>query len=63
MTLFTRRQALLAAAALATGTRAQAQAMPAKPVRVIVGYSAGGAVDIIARARSPSTFRPVSASR
>jgi tripartite-type tricarboxylate transporter receptor subunit TctC len=50
MTLFTRRQALLAAAALATGTRAQAQAMPAKPVRVIVGYSAGGAVDIIARA-------------
>ncbi len=31
---------------------ARAQSFPSKPIRVIVGYTAGGAVDIIARARS-----------
>lgn len=50
MTHFTRRQGLIAALALATGTGARAQAFPGKPLRILVGYSAGGAVDIIARA-------------
>lgn len=42
-----RRRAVLAALALSTGARAQG--FPDKPVRILVGYSAGGAVDIIAR--------------
>ena len=46
---FTRRQTLTAALALAASTRIHAQAFPGKPIRIIVGYSAGGAVDIIAR--------------
>jgi len=50
MTLFTRRQILTAALALAASTSLHAQAFPGKPIRIIVGYSAGGAVDIIARA-------------
>jgi tripartite-type tricarboxylate transporter receptor subunit TctC len=53
----TARRALLIRAAasvvLAGGavyvTRAQAQAYPTKPIKVIVGYAAGGAVDIVAR--------------
>ena len=49
MKRLTRRQTLLGAFALAAGGGARAQAFPAKPVRIIVGYSAGGAVDIIAR--------------
>jgi tripartite-type tricarboxylate transporter receptor subunit TctC len=40
--------ALLLGIAFATG--APAQTFPSRPVRIIVGYSAGGAVDIIARA-------------
>jgi tripartite-type tricarboxylate transporter receptor subunit TctC len=52
-----RRHALLAlsAASLAPGWVSLAQAQshwPAKPIKVIVGYSPGGAVDIIARAVS-----------
>ena len=35
---------------LAAPGPAAAQAWPAKPVHIIVGYSPGGAVDIIARA-------------
>ena len=35
--------------ALAAAPRAEAQAYPSKPMRMYVGYSAGGAVDIIAR--------------
>ena len=50
MTSLTRRQTLLAAIAIASGAGVRAQAFPSKPVRIIVGYSAGGAVDIIARA-------------
>jgi tripartite-type tricarboxylate transporter receptor subunit TctC len=50
MTLFTRRQALAAAVALAATSGVRAQTFPGKPVRIIVGYSPGGAVDIIARA-------------
>jgi tripartite-type tricarboxylate transporter receptor subunit TctC len=48
--MITRRQAL---AALAAGPLAAAgvaaQTFPTKPVRIIVGYTAGGAVDLIAR--------------
>ena len=42
--------ALVSSAGVITSLRAQAQGFPAKPVRIIVGYTAGGAVDIIARA-------------
>jgi tripartite-type tricarboxylate transporter receptor subunit TctC len=50
MTRVTRRQTLLAALALGTGTGLRAESYPSKPIRILVGYSAGGAVDIIARA-------------
>jgi len=50
MTHFTRRQVLAATLALAASTGVHAQAFPSKPIRIIVGYSPGGAVDIIARA-------------
>ena len=48
-----RRQALaVLLAGLAAPAGAWAQGYPSKPIRVIVGYTAGGAVDIIARAVS-----------
>src|SRR5262245_32232484 len=43
------RRIVLAAAALAVSTFAQAQAWPAKPVRVVVPYPPGGAVDVVTR--------------
>ena len=43
------RSLALAAAALAATPTAQAQAYPAKPVRLIVPYPAGGATDFFAR--------------
>jgi tripartite-type tricarboxylate transporter receptor subunit TctC len=46
----TRRQILLAGVALAAGRSVHAQAFPSKSIHFIVGYSAGGAVDTIARA-------------
>lgn len=53
MTHTTRRRALLAAAALASAwpaAQAQAQtAFPDKPLRIMVGASAGGGTDILAR--------------
>jgi tripartite-type tricarboxylate transporter receptor subunit TctC len=43
---------LLAASALCIGSLAHA-AYPEKPINVIVGYSAGGATDLLARAMAP----------
>ena len=50
--MFSRRCLLAAAGVLAIGTAfsaGAADAYPAKPIKIIVGYSAGGAVDLIAR--------------
>jgi tripartite-type tricarboxylate transporter receptor subunit TctC len=47
-----RLRALLAVSALAISTVAIA-AYPEKPINVIVGYSAGGATDLLARAMAP----------
>lgn len=48
-----RRQFLLATGALlAAPLAARAQAWPAKPVRVVVGFPAGGLTDVLARAYS-----------
>src|ERR1700712_3479756 len=50
MSHLTRRQTLLGALARAPSGGGSAQWFPSKPVHLIVGYSAGGAVDIVARA-------------
>lgn len=48
-----RRSVLLAAALALAGAGAQAQSYPAKPIRLLVGYSAGGGVDTMARVLAP----------
>ena len=50
MTLMNRRLSLLALGTAALPSARAEAAWPTRPVRLIVGYSAGGAVDIIARA-------------
>ncbi len=40
---------LMVAVTAGLGSQAMAQAYPVKPVKVVVGYGAGGAVDIVAR--------------
>lgn len=42
-------KAVTAAVLLAAGASASAQSWPVKPVRMVVGYPAGGSVDIVAR--------------
>ncbi|MFM7000224.1 MAG: Bug family tripartite tricarboxylate transporter substrate binding protein [Limnohabitans sp.] len=41
--------ATVAAAVLVSGALAQNAAYPSKPVKIVVGYAAGGAVDVVAR--------------
>lgn len=48
-----RRSTLLLALAATLGGSAWAQAWPSKPVRLVVGYSAGGGVDAMARLIAP----------
>ena len=43
------RRALMWACGLGLTSLAMAQTYPAKPIKLVVGYAAGGAVDIIAR--------------
>ena len=48
--MFTRRQFAASSLALLAGTRAaRAQTWPDRPIRILVGYAAGGGVDIVAR--------------
>ena len=59
----TRRRIVTAMSMLPLANLARAQGFPSKPIRIIVGYSAGGAVDIVARvvgqAMSASTGQTV----
>jgi tripartite-type tricarboxylate transporter receptor subunit TctC len=48
--MFTRRQFAASSLALVAGMRgARAQTWPDRPIRILVGYAAGGGVDIVAR--------------
>lgn len=48
-----RRRNILLAALLGLSVTAQAQTFPDKPIRILVGYSAGGGVDTMARLLAP----------
>jgi len=48
-----RRRSILLAAVLGLSVTAQAQTFPDKPIRILVGYSAGGGVDTMARLIAP----------
>lgn len=48
-----RRRRIVLAALLGLALAAQAQSFPTKPVRILVGYSAGGGVDAMARLLAP----------
>jgi tripartite-type tricarboxylate transporter receptor subunit TctC len=53
MTAFRRRAALLSVGGLVSGlgaALAMAQAFPSRPVRIVVPFTRGGPVDIVARA-------------
>ncbi|MBY0463481.1 MAG: tripartite tricarboxylate transporter substrate binding protein, partial [Burkholderiales bacterium] len=59
-----RRSALVGALGLLAGSQAAwAQAYPSKPIKIVVGYAAGGAVDAVARSigqsLSTSLVQPV----
>lgn len=48
-----RRRSIVLAALLGLSVTAQAQSYPNKPIRILVGYSAGGGVDTMARLLAP----------
>ena len=52
-----RRRALAALGALGAAPLVRAQAWPARPVRIVVPFAAGGTTDIIARALAPDLQR------
>lgn len=50
---FPRSRSVLLAALLGLSATAHAQSFPVKPIRILVGYSAGGGVDTVARLLAP----------
>src|SRR5688500_14025391 len=55
--MLTRRSIMAASLAAAAG--AQAQTTPARPVRMLVGYAAGGGVDAMARMLATRLAAPI----
>ena len=52
-----RRQLIVTCAVLGVAPLTRAQAWPAKPVRIVVPFAAGGTTDILARALAPELQR------